>query len=162
MHKLLPSIRSPVPVLSILDAVVAAAKFAAVQTVTLTGTRFTMTDGFYQAGLEAQGLRVLLPGKSSQEFIHHLIYDDLIYGRVPPDAVARFAACCEQMIQDGSDAILLACTELEMLTRAGFSVPILNSTDIHAEAAWRRAIIDQNSYHSPKLHRPLHSIALQR
>lgn len=142
MHKVLPSIRSPIPVLSILDAVAAAAKSASVRTVALTGTQFTMTDGFYQAGLETRGLRVLLPDSSSQEFIHKVIYDHLIYGRVPPDAVVRFAACSEQMIRRGADTMLLACTELEMLATTTFPVPVLNSTDIHAEAAWRMAIGD--------------------
>src|SRR5439155_5799060 len=41
----------------------------------------------------------------------------------------------------GAEAVLLACTELELLTRSGsLSVPALDTTKIHADAAWEVAV----------------------
>ncbi len=80
MHKVLPQIDSPVPVLSILDAVAHYAKSNGIKSVGLTGTRFTMSDGFYTEGLESRGLSVFLPAESEQERIHNIIYDDVAAG----------------------------------------------------------------------------------
>src|SRR5438552_9817793 len=61
MHKVLPAIRSPIPVLSILDAVTKYAEKGRIKSIGLTGTKFTMSDGFYAEGLERHGLTVLKP-----------------------------------------------------------------------------------------------------
>jgi len=137
MHKVLPQIHSPLPVLSILDAVSAVARERGIRHVGLTGTRFTMSDGFYQAGLESRGLAVLLPSPAEQAAIHHTIYEELIVGRVTPAAVAEFRATAQHLVDRGAEAVLLACTELELLTRAEpLPVPTLDGTAIHADAAW--------------------------
>lgn len=54
MHKVLPQIDSSIPVLSILDAVADHARANKIKSVGLTGTRFTMSDGFYAQGLESE------------------------------------------------------------------------------------------------------------
>jgi aspartate racemase len=141
MHKVLPQIDSPIPMLSILDAVADAARAGGYGRLGLTGTRFVMSDGFYAQGLEERGIGVTLPDAAQQNAIHAIIYAELIAGIVSENAVSRFGEICADLIARGAEAILLACTELELLTR-GRNLPYtaLDSAAIHAEAAWRAAI----------------------
>lgn len=154
MHKVLPSIRSPIPVLSILDAVCAHTKGDGIRTVGLTGTKFTMSDGFYAEGLESRGLRVVLPAEKQQEAIHKIIYDELIRGEIVPSSVDSFTEISRGLILRGADAVLLGCTELELLTRdRAFPVPTIDSTRVHSQAAWevsvgRRSLLELSNVRS--------------
>lgn len=137
MHKVLPQIHSPVPVLSVLDAVSRQAKLKGIKITGLTGTRFTMSDGFYAQGLESQGLSVVLPNASEQETIHNIIYDELIFGRVNPSSASKFIEIAQGLLTRGAEAILLGCTELELLTREYPSqLNFIDSTKVHADTAW--------------------------
>ncbi len=140
MHKVLPDVASPIPILSIMDVVAGYAAKHGITSIGLTGTRFTMSDGFYAQALERGGLRVIIPDEGEQSTIHSIIFDELIAGRVEPASVDAFAAVCRQLVARGAAAVLLACTELEMLTRGGgVDVVTIDTTRLHAEAAWRRA-----------------------
>jgi len=137
MHKVLPQIHSPVPVLSILDAVGRHTKLKGIKNIGLTGTRFTMSDGFYAQGLESQGLSVVLPNAAEQETIHNIIYDELIFGRVNLSSESKFIEIAQGLLTRGAEAILLGCTELEFLTRENPSQLIfIDSTKVHADTAW--------------------------
>ncbi|HMG33690.1 MAG TPA: amino acid racemase [Blastocatellia bacterium] len=141
MHKVLPAIRSPIPVLSIMEAVADFATNAGIKTVGLTGTRFTMSDRFYAEGLEARGLKVIVPDAEQQERIHRIIYDELIKGDVRDSSVEDFGAIGRALLSRGAEAIVLGCTELELLTRnRGLGIRTIDSTLVHAEAAWERAV----------------------
>jgi aspartate racemase len=141
MHKVLPLIESPVPVLSVFDAVARRAAGAGVEKIGLTGTKFTMSDGFYAAGLERRGLKALLPARDEQEAIHRIIYDELILGRVDERSVRRFTEIGEGLLRRGAEAVLLGCTELELLVRErDFKAKTIDSTLAHADAAWEAAV----------------------
>jgi aspartate racemase len=141
MHKILPNIKSPIPVLSILDAVGSYANEKGIKSIALTGTKFTMSDGFYARGLENNGLTVIIPTATQQEVIHRIIYEELIIGRVESSSVDAFAEIVQRLSDRGAGTVLLGCTELELLTREReFQVRIIDSTRVHAEAAWRVSI----------------------
>ena len=141
MHKVLPLIKSPVPVLSILEVVAGHSRREGVRTIALTGTRFTMSDGFYSRGLESYGLQVIVPSESQQDQIHRTIYDELIAGVVSPASIEQFAGITRDLSARGAQAILLGCTELVMLVEDNpAGVNIIDSTRLHAEAAWRKAV----------------------
>ncbi len=141
-HKVLPELDSPLPVLSIIDAAAEMALAHGIKTIGLTGTVFTMSDGFYQRGLEAHGLQCITPSPEDQGEIHRFIYDELARGTLNASAVHRFAQIGRDLQQRGADVVLLGCTELVMLTEhpawAG-DVPILDTTDAHVEAIFRAA-----------------------
>ncbi len=141
MHKALPNIKSPIPVLSILDAVSRHACKEGLERLGLTGTKFTMSDGFYSQGLEQHALSVVLPRGEEQGTIDRIIYSELIRGIVNPSSVQQFAEIVGKLADRGAEAVLLGCTELELLTRER-SLPVrtLDSTRIHADAAWELAV----------------------
>lgn len=147
MHKVLPDIKSPIPILSILDAVTSEARAKGIKSLGLTGTKFTMSDGFYTKSLEANGLGVIVPTAPDQEVIHRAIYEELIHGRVEPSSVKEFIAIAQGLSKRGADAVLLACTELELLVRhIETEVQMLDSTQIHANAAWEVSVSSNLSH----------------
>lgn len=141
MHKVLPLIESPIPILNIMDVVGRYAKTNNIGSVGLTGTKFTMSEGFYARGLEARGLGVVIPNESQQEMIHRAIYTELIEGKVEAASVREFAKIAEDLAGRGAEAILLGCTELGLLAPGGSTrVKMIDTTLLHAEAAWRASI----------------------
>lgn len=138
MHKVLPLIESPIPILHIMDVVGRYAKTNNIGCVALTGTKFTMRDGFYAQGLKERGLRVVIPNELQQETIHRTIYTELIEGKVEAASVREFAKIAEDLSGRGAEAVLLGCTELGLLVRDGSTrVKMIDSTLLHAEEAWR-------------------------
>lgn len=147
MHKALPLMKRPIPVLSVLDAVGTFAKEKAVRCVGLTGTKYTMSGGFYVDGLEQRGLTVMLPELSEQDVIHRIIYEELILGRVVPESVQAFAGIIHGFSRRGADAVVLGCTELDLLTTEKNSpIELIDSARVHAEAAWQVAISGNRSH----------------
>jgi len=140
IHKVMPELRLSRPLLALYDAVAASAAEREIQTLGLTGTRFTMSDGFYAEALEARGLKVIIPAETDQDTIHRIIYDELTAGVVEPASQQAFAEAGSRLVERGAEAVLLGCTELEMLTRDGaVDLPLLDTTTAHAEAAWKYA-----------------------
>lgn len=139
-HKVVPDLSLPVPLLTVYDAVAKTAKGVGFRKIGLTGTGFTMSDGFYQAALEERGLEVVLPSEEDRETIHRIIYDELVSGLVRPESQEAFAGISLRLAESGADVVLLGCTELELLTRdRPLEVPSLDTTFVHAEAAWKQA-----------------------
>jgi aspartate racemase len=100
-----------------------------------------MGNGFYTEGLENHGLTVVTPSTPEQEAIHRIIYNELILGKVNPSSVRDFYGIAQGLWGSGADAVLLGCTELELLTRDYPDQPrFLDSTRIHANAAWEIAM----------------------
>jgi aspartate racemase len=106
----------------------------------LTGTDFTMSDGFYQAALEERGLEVVLPEPEDRQAIHRIIYDELVAGIVRPESQDAFAEIAVRLARQGAEVVLLGCTELELLTRdRSLKAPSIDTTFTHAVAAWKHA-----------------------
>jgi aspartate racemase len=130
--------------LSIIDAVADYAKAHDVKNIALTGTRFTMSDGFYQEGLEKHGLSVCLPDETEQEQIHNIIYNELVRGEINSRSVKDFNEIAQSLLHHGSDAVLLGCTELALLTQeTSASMKLIDSTSVHADAALKASFSNQ-------------------
>lgn len=141
MHKVLPQISSPLPILSVIDVVSYFARAQGIKNIGLTGTKFTMNDGFYANGLIKNGINVVLPTQQDQETIHEIIFKELVFGKVVSSSIERFAETVQQLIKNGADAVLLGCTELQMLTNTDqLRLKTIDSLQLHADAAWEIAI----------------------
>ncbi|MEV0162567.1 aspartate/glutamate racemase family protein [Nonomuraea fuscirosea] len=142
-----------VPVLHIADAVGAEVRARGMRKVGLLGTRFTMEQPFYRERLAAHGFEVVVPGREQRELVHRVIFEELVRGvlREPSrDAYARIVA---DLADDGAEAVILGCTEIELLIgEKDTAVPVLPSARLHAEAAAALALagpalIDQGPAH---------------
>ena len=125
-----------IPVLHIAEATAEAALEAGVDSVALLGTRFTMEKDFYRLGLEAHGLRVMVPEEAERVELHRIIYQELCLGAVDPASKETFYKVVDRLARAGAKSAALACTEFTLIADAGRSpVPLLDTTELHARAA---------------------------
>lgn len=128
--------RSAIPLLSIVRATSAHAKFLGLKKVGLMGTGFTMRANFYPEEFERVGIAMVRPKESEQEIIHRKYIDELLKNRFLPESRREILRIAQRMkIEDGVEAIVLAGTELPLLLRdSPTDVKFLDTTVIHVEA----------------------------
>ena len=146
MHKVADTIRAAVtiPFIHIADPVGDAARAAGFQTLGLLGTAFTMTDRFISQQLEGRhGLAVLVPDADDIAAVHRIIYDELCVGVIRPQSLRVYQGVIDRLRARGAQAIVLGCTEIGLLVKAGdVDVPLLDTTTLHAAAAVGFALAD--------------------
>ena len=138
MHKVAERVQAAVgiPLLHLADVTAAAVIKAGVHRVALLGTRFTMREPFYRERLESRGLEVIVPPEETQAILDGIIYDELVLGVVTEASRAVYRKAIAGLIADGSEGVILGCTEIELLVRPEDSaVPTFPTTALHAAAA---------------------------
>ena len=138
MHKVYDTVAAAVsvPILHIAECVGERMKADGVATAALFGTSNVMTESFYRRRLVAHGIDLLPPDMDNVETLDRIIYDELIVGKVTRDAERALKTMITVKEQEGAEAIVLACTELELVVDVDANVlPIYDSTRIHAEKA---------------------------
>jgi len=138
MHRLYEDVAAAVnvPILHIAEYVGLAMKRAGTTSAALLGTRNVMTESFYRKRLVAHGIDLLPPNLAYVEMLDRIIYDELMVGKVTRDAERRMKTIITNTAQEGAKAVVLACTELNLVVDIDANVlPIFDSTRIHCEAA---------------------------
>lgn len=140
MHKVADVVEGAValPLLHLADAT--AERILATEsgrTVGLLGTAFTMEQSFYKDRLATHGLDVIVPESDDRAIVHRIIYDELCLGIVREESRAEYQRIMRALVESGADAIVLGCTEIELLIDpADTSIaPLYPTSRIHAEAA---------------------------
>ncbi|MGH9345818.1 MAG: aspartate/glutamate racemase family protein [Vicinamibacterales bacterium] len=135
--------RSPLPLISIVEAACTAAARAGYTRVGLLGTRFTMGAGFYPAVFARSGIEVMAPAADEQEYVHHAYMTELVHGAFLPDTRAALLALIARMRQrDGIQAVLLGGTELPLILRGVLAAcPLVDTTAVHVDAAVSRLVM---------------------
>lgn len=128
-----------VPLIHIADATADALKAAGVSRPLLLATRFTMEKPFYRDRLATAGITAQVPGGADRGALHAIIYDELCQGIVSPAAKAAVLAIIERA--QGVDGVIFGCTEIGLLlTPQDLSLPVVDTTLAHAEAAMAFAL----------------------
>ena len=143
MHKVADQVQAAVdvPLLHLVDATAEAALRQGLSTVGLLGTAFTMEQDFYTGRLASHGLEVLVPGAQDRALVHRVIYDELCVGVVREQSRAAYVEVVQRLVDAGAQAVVLGCTEIELLLRdEDVDVPLLATTRLHVEAAVERAL----------------------
>ena len=139
MHKVAPAIEGAVqiPLLHIADPTAGAIRRAGLHRVGLLGTRFTMEQDFYRGRLAGQhGIEVLIPEADDRDLVHRVIYEELCLGRIEQASRQAYRDVMRRLVERGVQGIILGCTEISMLVGdEDASVPLFDTTAIHAEAA---------------------------
>lgn len=130
------SARSPLPLISIVEAAAAKARSLGIRKALLIGTAFTMASSFYRDCFSAHSIPVIVPSAGEQVEIHGIIFPELEEGIVVPEKKARLLGICDRIIaKEEPDGVVLGCTELPLMVKDGdLGVPILNTSRIHVEA----------------------------
>ncbi len=137
MHKVADRVEtdSGLPVLHIVDGTAAAIRAAGLGRVGLVATAFTMEDGFYTDRMVTQGVETLVPTADQRAEVHRIIYDELVQDVVRPESAVVLREVMTGLVAGGAEGIVLGCTELGLLvTAADVSVPVFDSTRLHAAA----------------------------
>jgi aspartate racemase len=128
--------RSAIPLLSIVRATCDRAKALGLKRVGLFGTRFTMQASFYPDEFRRAGVALVRPKEPEQDFIHKKYLNELLNGTFLPETRAELLRIVHRMkVEDGTEAMILAGTELPLLLRDSESADIkfLDTTEIHVE-----------------------------
>jgi aspartate racemase len=129
--------RSPIPLLSIVEAVADTAKAKGLTKLGLLGTRFTMEAPFYPDVLARRGLRLVRPRPDEIALIHDCYVNELLNSVFKPETKAELLGIAQRMRDDdGIDGLILGGTELPLLLRGDTldGVAFLDSTLIHVDA----------------------------
>ncbi len=145
LHKVAPEVqnRISVPLVHIVEAAADALNERGITRVGLLGTRYTMTQEFYRDKLTAQGIEVLIPEGVDIDLVNRVIFEELCLGVVEPASKAEYLRVIDDLKNRGAQGILLGCTELGLIVSQGdVSLPLFDTTVIHAEKAAKIALAD--------------------
>jgi len=133
--------KSPIPLISIIDATAEAIKKEGFNVVGLLGTIFTMREKFYRDALQNYGIKVLLPSMKDQEYVNQVIFGELTHGEISAKSREEFVRIVKDLQSRGAQGVVLACTEIPLLiTEKDCGVKLFDTAVIHAEKALNYAI----------------------
>ncbi len=143
MHKVAPQIQEAItiPLVHLADATARRIAQQGMERVGLLGTKFTMEQDFYKERLQHQGQTVLVPAPADRQIVHQIIYEELCLGIVKEASRREYLRIMEGLQAAGAEGIIEGCTEIVMLVQQGHtSIPLFDTTAIHAEAAVAMAL----------------------
>jgi aspartate racemase len=143
MHRVADEVQAAidVPLLHIGDAIADAARERGWSRLGVLGTRWVMEEDFYVGRLARAGLTVDVPGPEDRAEVDRVIFDELTRGLVRDESRATYAGILERLRDAGAEAVVLGCTEIELLVRPEDApLPVIASMRTHAEAAVAAAL----------------------
>jgi aspartate racemase len=132
--------RSPIPLISIVEATCAEAQSRGWKKLGLFGTRFTMQANFYPEVFTPAGIALAIPNEKEQAYIHGKYMNELIHGILLPETEHGLLEIADRLRQQEEiEGLILGGTELPLIMRDGAgSIPFLDTMEIHV-----RALIDE-------------------
>jgi aspartate racemase len=137
------AVKSPIPLVSIVEAACQAAQSLGLKKVGLFGTRFTMQGQFYPSVFAKQGIDIIAPDAVEQTFIHDKYMGELVKGIFLPETRQQLLKIVEHMQQQqGIQGLILGGTELPLILREATynGIPFLDTTRIHVQQAVARML----------------------
>lgn len=132
--------RSPIPLVSMVEAACREAERRGLKKLGLLGTAFTMEEPFFKTPFLDRGIGIVIPSPEERCLIDGTISRELELGIVTPEAQKGFDAILRRLREEENiEAAVLGCTELPMLYQNRLSpVPLLDTMEVHI-----RALIDE-------------------
>jgi aspartate racemase len=127
--------RSPIPLVSIVQATCDDVRRRGLTRVGLFGTRLTMDGRFYPDVFARAGIQLVVPGEEERAFVHDIYVNELLHNVFKPDTRQRLLAIVAAMkARDDVQAMILGGTELPLILRdaTAAGIPLLDTTRIHA------------------------------
>ena len=133
--------RSPLPWLHIAEVVAGEAAARGYSRVGITGTRWLVNSGVYPDKLGDLDIACIKPGGEDRAGMNRIIMDELVYGEFRPDSIRFFQSVVARLAEQGSEAVILGCTEIPLiLGDHNSALPTLDSTRLLARAALDKAL----------------------
>lgn len=143
-----------VPVLDITRAVFAEAREQGLSRLGLLSTRQTVESGLYQATAAEFGCSVITPSAEIADAVNDAIFHRLIRGVCTDGDVRTVLESVSWFEAQGADSVILGCTDLTLLAGRFDSspLPLLDSTVLHARAAYYAATTGDINRYSARRH----------
>jgi len=127
--------KSPLPLLSIVEATCNRAESLGLKKIGLMGTSLTMEAEFYKTPFVSKGISIVVPSETEQKMIHHRLFSEIEMGVFKDTTREELFAVAARMVDDEAiDSLILGCTELPLImTESRFGIPFLNTITIHCE-----------------------------
>ena len=145
-HKVAPEVQSRirVPLVHIAEAAAETLRAQGISRVGLLGTKYTMTQAFYRDKLTECGIEALIPEKDDIDLVNRVIFEELCLGIVKQESRDEYLRVIASLQHRGAQGILLGCTELGLIvSQADVSIPLFDTTVIHAKKAVQLALADR-------------------
>jgi aspartate racemase len=128
---------SPLPLVSIVEAVSDEVYRLGIEKPGLIGTGFTMSGTFYQDVFDRREIPVILPDDQDKKIINEKLFSEIELGIFKDETRELLIRIIEKMVHTQQiDGLILGCTEFPLiLTEARYAgIPMLNTTQIHIDA----------------------------
>jgi aspartate racemase len=133
--------RSPIPIVSIVEACADEARRRGMRRLGLLGTRFTMEGTFYPTVFARRGIAVVSPNEEERTWIHDSYIGQLLKGEFRDETRDRVVSIVGRLReQENIDGVILGGTELTLLLSDPMvaGVPALDTTALHVDAIVER------------------------
>jgi aspartate racemase len=128
--------RSPIPLISIVEATIESIEQQGMKTVGLLGTALTMNSGVYRKNLETRGIETLVPSEEDKHFLDEVIRKELVPGVIKADSKQRFVRIIDELASLGAEGVILGCTEIPLLiSQRDCQIQLFDTALIHAQKA---------------------------
>ena len=139
MHKLSDEIEKNVsiPLLHIVDTAAEEIVKHNIKKIGLLETSFTMEQGFFKDRLlNKHYIQTIIPNEKQRSDIHQIIYNELVKGIINNDSRNIFLEIISDLIDKGTEGIILGCTEIELLVMNEYTeAKLFKTAEIHAKKA---------------------------
>ena len=133
--------RSPLPIVSIVEACADEARRLGLKRLALLGTKFTMEGAFYPAVFARHGMDVVSPNETHRTWLHERYVGQMLKGAFRDDTRRDVISLIERLRdKENIDGVILGGTELTLLLSAPVigGVPALDTTALHVAAIVKR------------------------
>ncbi len=137
MHRVYDQVQAEVgiPIIHIAEVVGDQMQADGIEKAALIGTRNVMTEKYYRQRLVAHGVSLIPADMELADRIDRIVYDELTVGKVSKESERYMKSELTDIAKEDVQAVVLACTELEMIVDVKANVlPIYDCTGIHAKA----------------------------
>ena len=139
MHKVADDVSraTGLPLLHIIDVTAAAIEARGLKRVGLLGSIFTMEGDFYIRRLaERHGIEAIVPCEKDRQAVSNAVYYELKPETFTERTMACFREVIGRLMAAGAQGVILGCTEIPLfIKQKDFSVPLFDTTTLHARAA---------------------------
>ena len=133
--------RSPIPMVSIVEATAEEAQRRGLKRVAILGTRFTMEGSFYPETCARYGIKVVAPQEKEREWIHQRYVGEMLKGEFRDETRQGVIAVISRLRDEEKiDGVILGGTELTLLLPAPViaGISALDTTELHVSAIVKR------------------------
>lgn len=124
---------TPIPWISIMEAVKHYVSGTDIKKIGLLGTVYTMQDTFYDDYFEGSH-EFIRPDDILGEELNTRIYNEIVYDKCTAESKKFAIRIVENLRTKGAEVILLACTELNVLFQGlDIGMPVMDSAEMHVD-----------------------------